>query len=512
MAFRKTTLTSLVLLLSWQISSALVIKGYNATKHDRFINFLGEATHNTNFIFGHLNMTGVGWKQTDPRRQYTMVSPLHFVGATHVSPGIGQTLQFLTPGNEFRAFTVATQTPILNASGQETDLFIGKLSQAIPSIDSIQHHPYLNSNNTNSYLNKPLIILGTRALGGRQTSTTFLNLSFNGRLTRTIRSQYIDSNAVNDDCFYESGDSGGPTMIEQNGVAAVIGTNSAVSLDSTTNYTNFIPHYIDELNAIMEIDGYRMTKSSPGITTLTLTHQAPISLVRAGHPFTVSLTLINTRSALGENLKLTNTLSTGIVANNSTGTGWFDESTGASTKARKASLSGRTSSNYSITFTIPTAGTAKHQVIYSCDQSPAVTENFSLDVIESYLSWSSALSDQTSTGDDDLDGISNLLEYAFGGEPTSSSQKLPGSTISLLPVYNGNSVTYLRRTDYADRALTYVLTSSPTMMVGSWLNASGMVSQTTITPVAGSDFEQVKLDLTHSGTERFFRIKITLNE
>ena len=67
-------------------------------------------------------------------------------------------------------------------------------------------------------------------------------------------------------------------------------------------------------------------------------------------------------------------------------------------------------------------------------------------------SWSANLIDQSATGDDDKDGIINLLEYAFGGDPTTASLQMNGGNTRLFPHYerigdNMHTLSYIRRKD-----------------------------------------------------------------
>ena len=128
------------------VSKALVIHVYDPDKHDRFINFTTDPSHNANFIHANLDLTGAGWYLNNTqRRGITMVSPAHFVGANHAKPSIGATVSFLSTAGELKTFTVASYANILNGSGDISDLVIGKLTTAIDDDDNINYHPYLNS-------------------------------------------------------------------------------------------------------------------------------------------------------------------------------------------------------------------------------------------------------------------------------------------------------------------------------------------------------------------------------
>ena len=510
-------------------SQALVLRTFDATRHLRFLGFPSNPTHNTQFLHSAYDFTGVGWLTTNTQRQLTMVSPLHYVGANHVRVGVGSTLRFLSSDGVIRDYTVASETTIPNDAGNNSDLFVGTLTAAITESDNIRFYPYLNlssNSNYNAYRNQPLIILGRTVLGGSGVSSSIKTVSSTTtQPTLTITSTYIVASGSADDSYYQSGDSGGPVFINQGGIPAIVGTNSLVgsSTDSSnnvvsfTNFANFIPHYIDDLNNVMEVNGYRMTKAIPGSTTLTLTHTPPPSPIRAGHSFNIQLNLANTGSTMAENIRLNSTFPNNSVVTSTSGSPWFDQPfvNTATSSSRSASINPSSTSDYSITLTIPDPGSYDQSVTYSSDQSSAMSQVFNLDVIESFLSWTNTLTDGSPTGDDDQDGINNLLEYAFGGNPANSSQLVDGDSTPLLPSYSSSNgvhtISYVRRKDYVQRALDYQLTSSTTLGGGSFSDASTLINTSNTTSI-NDELELVSYTLTQSGTKRFFRIEVSLNE
>lgn len=512
-------IVALWLTVSVPSTQALVIDTYIPSRHDRFSGFPAAPVHNPSFMYAGLNLTGVGWDTSNPSRQLTMVSPRHFLGAYHYKPAIGATIRFLSSGGTVRNYTVASITPITHDTGQNSDLFIGTLSNSIAPGDGIDFHPYLNLRREQNYLRKTLVMLGKTARGGSQTVDSITSIMIPGKIntTKALTSYSSFSSAGPDDAYFESGDSGSPSFIVNNNIAAIVGTHSAVASGSSsaTNYDAFVPYYADKLNTIMEAHGYHMTKAIPGTTTLTLNHQILPDILRAGHPITIDLTIYNTGSIPGENIKLISLSPTGKSVSSTADAGWFDESSATVTRVRRAELTPSSATTHSINLTIPEPGTASHQVTYSCDQSSPTIENFSIDVIESFISWGNDLTNKNTTGDDDTDHISNLLEYAFGGDPAVPSQYHPGTSIHLLPTFAKSGGTYnishIRRTDHITRALSYQLTSSTSLKNGSWNDASSAISHRTITPI-NTDFELVTLHLSTSGTEEFYRIKVTLDE
>lgn len=492
------------------------MRNYSATNHNRFNGFASNPVANPQFLFSAYDFSGVGWNPSSIAFQYTLVSPIHFVGANHIKPAIGQALRFVATDGTVHSYTVEALTAIKNDAGENSDLFIGRLSTA--AANNITYYPYLNYNNDANYIGKNVIMHGKFVRAGWQTVDNIdFSESSTTNETRTFRSIYTVASGNDDDCYLENGDSGSPAFILHNGTPAIIGTHSLVDVDTNeiTNHSNFIPYYDDKLDAVMANHGYHMKRAIPGNTNLTLNHQAPAGIIRAGHSFNINLTLNNTGNKRADNLRLRNTFPAGTSITNATGVDWFDQSTPTAAEARRAKLDSFTTTNYSLDVSIPSPGTHNQEVTFWSDQSPVSTQVFTFNVIESYLSWSSALSNNSPNEDNDNDGVSNLLEYAFGGDPSISSQAIAGGTHPLIPTLNkttsGYQISYLRRTDYIQRALTYELTSSATMSSGSWSNANAMITNTTITNI-NSDFELVTQTLNNTSNTRFFRIQITLNE
>lgn len=502
-----------------------MIRGYTPTRHDRFTNFTTTPSFNPTFMHSALDLTGVGWDTGNQARQLTMVSPIHFIGANHYRPGIGATLQFLSSDGTIQSYTVANQSTITSDAGDATDLFIGTLNTPIPSDAGITYHPYLNLRKKNginpygNYINQNTIFLGKTARGTRGVIDSIQNRTVGTVTNKMLIMRYdLDSGGI-DDAYLESGDSGSPVFIEQDGLAAIVGTNSGISGPDSNNIMSsvcsFIPHYVDNINAIMATQGYHLAKAIPGNTSLTLSRQLPSAPYRAGHPLTIDLTLNNTGDTLAENVKLRNAFSLTVTDSTTRGSGWLDESNPSAPQSRRASLSTSAFTTCQITITPTTLGTYQHQVSYFSDQSSTQNQTFNFDVIESFVSWTTNLSDKTSEGDDDQDLINNLLEYAFGGDPITNSQHFPGTTTPLLPSHviteNTIRITHLRRTDYTTKALNYRLTSSSTLADGSWEDATSLISQITVTPI-NPEFEQVTLEFPLTSAPKFFRIEVTLSE
>ena len=136
------------------------------------------------------------------------------------------------------------------------------------------------------------------------------------------------------------------------------------------------------------------------------------------------------------------------------------------------------------------------------------------------------LSEQTATGDSEADGLTNLMEYAFGTDPTvnftGSMGYVAGGDVTTagqpVPVESGGIyyAVFGRRKDHVAAGLTYTVQFSARLEAGYWWDSSAPPAL--VTGVASSgDIEAVSVPFpgpipTASGTEaaRFFRVKVSL--
>jgi len=535
---RSLTLSSLLVSFAFtESSNALEIRSYSASRHERFSGFPAApvGNSNSNFIARNVDLTGVGWYAQDTRRQYTLVSPTHFVGANHFRPSTNGQLRFVDQDGTVRTYEIGTINSIPNDEGEASDLFLGTLEGVIPDSDKVNFQPYLSLPSESNYQGQNILFTGHRLATpknlriGSGTIGSFSNFgddpvtsgsSINS--TRTFQIVYSNIGFGGDDAYAESGDSGSPSLVVVDGRGAIVGTHTAVA-NATINiglatpgtivtYDTFVPHYIDELNALMELDGYHMTRAVPGTvkptTTLTLTPAFP-TIIRAGYPFTLDLAVANTGVVTdANNLKLSATLPASATPD---GTLWINSVTPSSVQSRRGGLATGQSSTLSLTMTVPAPGTFNSSLTLSADEFASSSQPLTLDIIGSFRSFTSALSDPSESGDDDGDQIPNLLEYAFNGDPTANSQFNEGASILPTITRNGSTFTFqhLQRKDFIDRGLTYELQSSPSLADGSWTTAT---PDSTGTTSLDSDFETVTTTFSTPPPAQFFRVQVTLTE
>ena len=511
-----------VSLASVGLAPALQVRGFTPSKHERFTGFPAAPVRNPGFIHAALNLSGVGWSVEDPQKQFTLISPLHFAGANHFRPSLNSLVSFVAQDGAVISRQVIALTAMLNDQGQATDVLIGTLGAPVLPDSGVAYLPYLNLDAEAAYVGQPLIVLGRDARGGRGTIAAVSD--FGGdpetsgagiHTTRTYSFNYRTAFGGVDDSYAEVGDSGSPGLVAVGGRAAMVGTHTAVltALGTITTVDSLLPAYAAKINTHLSADGYHLTQVTPKAVAPTIAQRAP-SLVRAGYPFSVVLPVTNPSSGNeAHNLKLNQQWSTASSGGRGSGDLWIQETvSGSQVQARRGGLSAGNTTEFAISTTLQTPGIALSTAQLKADGVSMITSELEVRVVESYRSWSRPLTSPGAADDPDGDGVDNLSEYAFGGDPEFPSLFRSGTGISLVPVFEpgGAAISWVQRRDAADRALGYVLESSISLAAGAW---------ETVTPaffsasVLDSDFERVTATLPADQRNRvFFRVEVVLTE
>ncbi len=420
---------------------ALQIRSFSDSKHERFTGFPSAPVRNPGFIHASLNLTGVGWSAEDPQKQFTLISPLHFAGANHFQPSLNSMVNFLAQDGTVVSRQVTALTAVLNDQGQASDVLIGTLGAPVLSSSGVAFLPYLNLDAEAAYVGQSLIVLGRNARGGRGTIAAVADFggdpvtSASGiNRTRTYSLNYQTAFGGADDSYAEVGDSGSPGLVAVAGQAAIVGTHTAVltALGTITTIDSLLPAYVARINNHLSVDGYHLTQVTPKAVALALAQKAP-ALVRAGYPFSVELQVTN--SALtneAHNLKLNQEWSGVSSAGSGSGDGWIQEAVpGSRVQARRGGLPAGTMTGFAISTTIDNPGLCRSTAQLTADGVLPAHHELEVRVVESYRSWSRSLALPGAAEDPDGDGVDNLTEYAFGGDPAVPSQVRPGTTVSL---------------------------------------------------------------------------------
>ena len=530
---------SLVLCAGVSSLHGLQIHGYSPQRHDRLVQFPGAPVYaqtpalNPGFLENAALFRGIGWPAhaTDWTRQMALVSPRHFVYATHYPLGADWRIAFLGADGNQHTFGIASQTPVVNQLGQTTDLMLCTLSTAIPSSLGIPSFRVLNLPTEAEYETKQLTVGGGFVRFGRMPVHGFKTLVNDPGFdtTRFLHFDFHPESAALDRCYYQGGDSGAPSFIMTAGEAALVGTasgrdpiNAQGQIDPQNqqgryrNYMAFIPAYLNELDALMEGHGYHIRRVNAAATSTgaTLSPTGSLRRMKAG---SVVVALANQGSAAAHNVvvRLVFSAAPATVA----GTGWIcDAESPLVWNCRRGGLAGAQQSVIHASWTmLPASASLSISSTRSHDGSAAQETNVTLPLLETYTSWIQGAQDTAQSSDPDRDGISNLLEYASGGSPSTPSQIAQAGHRQLPRVErSGNRVRvrFPRRTDAAARGLSDVIEYSPNLGSASWQTSPPGGTTVTAGPFSpdSDGFEEVTVDLPVAQGPCFVRLRTTLTE
>ena len=111
------------------------------------------------------------------------------------------------------------------------------------------------------------------------------------------------------------------------------------------------------------------------------------------------------------------------------------------------------------------------------------------------------------TADPDADGLNNLLEYAFGGEPLAADAPARQPSVAASP--DGHlTLTYFQPADRAD--LAYSVEWTADLAAGTWTTGAGVVTETSRSATSGGELitAQAVTDLAAS-PRQFLRLRVT---
>ncbi len=264
------------LLVGWgQCRADMEVQGYSANVNDRFDNsssFLGEA-YNFSGVGNSSGAAGTGvWA--------TMISPQYFVSASHAYPGPGTQLTFYStnnPAGSSYTGTVASGTPIIDASGNYTDLWLGELTQPIPTSADISNYP-IGYSPTGNYDGLGIYVYGVpNRLGYNHIVDTAMQAL--GVQNGTEVSESLYSNGFDplpgglEEAYLQPGDSGGPEFAVVNGSLALIGTNSFIT--GFQSGAVLVPYYLPQIQALMNL-------TDAQAATVTVPEPVALWLITAG--------------------------------------------------------------------------------------------------------------------------------------------------------------------------------------------------------------------------------------
>lgn len=360
---------------------ALDIRGYEPTRHDRFIGFPSAPTLNPDAWFDASAYCGVGWSVSDPRRQFVLVSPQHFLFAAHWSLQPGEIIRFLAPDGVLHDYTVDSVTQV-TVDGNGIDLMLGHLSAPVAAETGIKPLPYLYFEDSSSYADIPLQVFGENAQVGAGSLRGYNNLDPGTGMTWMSYFSRMASETGQDDCNFTIGDSGSPTFSLWNGKPALVGTHSMLFTDAQHtfyfNYDSFVPTYVPQIDAVIAAEGWRMIPSVVAATSLTAKASTSPSPLAQGQAGSATFTVQNSSRTPDGNLRVTLTFPKGANPDSMQGDGWVLESGGPLVWTfRRATLAARTAVTLVATWdVVPAVGSLPVTTTLQSDGHVATTQTF----------------------------------------------------------------------------------------------------------------------------------------
>ncbi|MCU0748337.1 MAG: hypothetical protein MUF13_02215 [Akkermansiaceae bacterium] len=199
------------------------------------------------------------------------------------------------------------------------------------------------------------------------------------------------------------------------------------------------------------------------------------------------------------------------------GSGWIFQNINPTTwNCRRGGISQGTAESIEATWSaLPSSPALQAQIVHLHDGATASTTATSLPLLETYASWSDGLSDPDSDADPDQDGLSNLIEYAFGGNGEEASISTPdGHRLGLAAEQEAETliVRYPRRTNATVLGISY--TPEFTSTAASWTEVMppGTTSSSAPYDPPWEGFEEATLEIPISEGTNLVRMRISLDE
>lgn len=504
------------------ISSALEIRDYSPTRHDRFVDGAGGRELNPDAYYDSERFTGVGYgTNTNDNRQFALVTPRHVLFAKHFA--FGGSVAFLNTEGDVISRNLGSTMQVPNDSGGTSDVLVFRLSAPLTEADRITPLPYLNLANETAYLNTVLTTFGKNTRAGRGRISAFADFSSpmeNIERTRTFNFTYSNLTGNRDDAHFETGDSGSPSFAIVNNRPALVGIHLAISTTfaSVTNIDSFVPHYAERINALLAPEGYQLIPAYPDPVTLGTSLTG--NTLREEKSGSLTIELANTSANTATNPTLDLLFPQNAIPDSVTAPGWIVENPAPGDyRLRRATLDGNSATIATASYgSVPVLPEIVVELSHRSDGSQESSETFTVPVQETFAGFVSALSQTGRLDDADLDGFGNLIEYALGGDPASNSATTPQG-IRLAPVVSiaGNtfSFSFPRRTDAAARGLTYEIQFSETLAEDSFTPTPPTGFTTGAEPYEPDvpGFEKVTITIPADTPEKIFmRLKIGLEE
>ena len=518
-------------------AQGLELRNYVPATHNRFSSgFPDNPVMNPGFLHNASRFTGVGWwwingNATASDTQFTLISPRHVLSVRHLEgnfTGGNWSARFVASDGQVHTRIISPFNSILDGTTL-VDLAVAQLSSPLPV--TVKPVRYRNGRTEGQLKNDTIMVLGKNPLvsGNSVTGGTSVIVDFDdgvyapNYVTRMFEFDYAVASGANDDCHYgpSVGDSSSPVFVEYNNEPALVGLAATANNDGSTyfNYCTFVPHYITQIDAILNPLGYRMRPAEYTATTLNLGSAASPGTIRQAHPGSLTFTLGNTGGQTTGNVALTLSFDPAETPDSVSAPGWVVESMGGGMwSVREAVMSSGNIIVATATWaSLPAVASLDVNVTVESDTTATSNTQPSFTLLPSYAAWAAGLTEPAETDDPDDDSLQNLLEYAFGGDAESGTMLLPGGH-PLRPELSESAgmitLTYPERSDAGVRGLSYIVETSTGLdnLAGSTTLPAGAVSSTAAYSPAETGFVKRTITWPSDGPQRFARVKVTLSE
>lgn len=508
---------SLLCSLSGLPAGALELRSYVPATHDRFENFPESPSFNPTFLHDSEKLTGVGWGSESTFKQFALISRCHVVFAAHHAPAIGSQISFLNASGAIIERSVSKIHKVRNPTLSTSDVSLITLSSPISGSEGVEPLTYLNLPSEEDYTGLPLIVLGSEVKAGQGTLVDFRTINVNWIVSRTYRFDYLNSEGDAHDARLASGDSGSPSLTTVDGVPTLLGVHLATSTSDgvQSNYDAFIPHYVDDIDSLMEADGFRMRPLNSETTEIECSPSLAFPSFEQGQALALDFDLTNTGDGTTGNVEVEINFDSECAPDSVMAEGWIVSGGGTRWSLRRAILETGASTTIRAQWTsMPNADSIQPNIKWVSDSTSEESLSTSFTLTPGFSAWAAELPESRQLDDPDKDGIPNLIEYAFGSNPLSGSTS---AALGIPPrpafVVIGGIATYSfpERTDKDERGLTYSAEWLNESNSGGWsVNPpSGLSSSTTSFFPGVPGFSKRVLSWPIQESHRFIRLNIS---
>ena len=227
----------------------------------------GNLKENPHFLLAGHDLSGLGWGPGG-NLGLTLISPQHFVTASHVTPLAGMTVFFCNRDGVIKHYLVESVYYVEHTSGVRTDLALGRLAAPIPPEDHVGFFPTLRLPSNADYTGLKVFSFGLYQACGNATIArwgVFDLLPFNhhDHVADDILFMMEWHGGKTGEAQAQGSDSGSPTFVVYQGKLALIGVHSAVEVSYEPYVTAdvLIPAYFTQIQERLALDGFAFGNS-----------------------------------------------------------------------------------------------------------------------------------------------------------------------------------------------------------------------------------------------------------